>query len=149
MPNWHVRKISFVASFFIYDEEVTIRKRNLYWDILQQFRHVYGLVFAFSRSSEMSIWSSLVALMALSFSPPLMNLYVSSQLAFISVGVISYKVALSFASGYEFPLFFEYFHVCLQKHFMSHCGVASFWHTSVFTLFSLYMSNTMCICEVD
>ena len=47
----------------------------------------------------MSICSSLVALMALSFSPPLMKIYVSVQLAFISVGVISYKVILSFASG--------------------------------------------------
>ena len=69
----HVRKISCVASLFIYDEEVTIKK-NLYWDILQQLRHVYCLVFAFSRSSEMSICSSLVALMALSFSPPLMKI---------------------------------------------------------------------------
>ena len=49
-------------------------KENLYWDILQQLRHVYGIVFSFSRSSEMSICSSLVALMALSFNPPLMNI---------------------------------------------------------------------------
>ena len=27
-PSRHVRKISFVASYFIYDEEVTIRKRK-------------------------------------------------------------------------------------------------------------------------
>ena len=94
MPIGHVRKISCVASLFIYDEEVTIRK-NLYRDILQQLRHVYCLVFAFFCSSEMSICSSLFALMALSFSPPLMKI-----LCFCStVGVISYKVVLSFASG--------------------------------------------------
>ena len=28
MPIRHVRNISFVASFFIYDEEVTLRKRK-------------------------------------------------------------------------------------------------------------------------
>ena len=67
----------------------------MYWDILQQLRHVYCLVFAFSRSSEMSICSSLVALMALSFSPPLMKI-----ICFCSTdSVISYKVVLSFASG--------------------------------------------------
>ena len=74
MPIRHVRKISFVASSFIYDEEVTIRTRNLYLDILQQLRHVYCTVFTFSRSSEMSICSSLAALMALFFSPPLMKI---------------------------------------------------------------------------
>ena len=71
--------------FFVYDEEVTIRKRNLYWDILQQLRHVNSLVFASSRSSEMSTCSSMVALMALSFSPPLMKI-VSVQLT-LSVSV--------------------------------------------------------------
>ena len=69
-----IRQDLFCSFVFIYDEEVTIKKENLYWDILQPLRHVYGLVFAFSRSSVMSICSSLVALMALSFSPPLMKI---------------------------------------------------------------------------
>ena len=97
MPIRHVRKISCVGSLFIYDEEVTIRKKNLYWDILQQLKHVYFLVFAFSRSSEMSICSSLVALMALSLSPPLMK--IECFCSTVGVHVISYKVVLSFASG--------------------------------------------------
>ena len=64
------------SFFFIYDEEVTMIKRKyvLEWDILQQLRQVYSLVFASSCSSEMSISSSLAALMALSFSPPLMRI---------------------------------------------------------------------------
>ena len=69
----HVRKISFVASF-LSRMKLQYEKEILYLDILQQLRHVYGLVFATSRSSEMSICSSLVALMALSFSPPLMKI---------------------------------------------------------------------------
>ena len=74
MPFRHVRNISFVASFLSIMRKLQEEKENLYWDILQQLRHVYGLVFAFSRSSEMSICLSLVALMALSFSPPLMKI---------------------------------------------------------------------------
>ena len=74
MPILHVRKISIVASFLSMMRKLQYEKENLYWDILQQLRHVYGLVFAFSRSSEMSICSSLVALMALSFSPSLMKI---------------------------------------------------------------------------
>ena len=74
MPIRHVRKISFVASFFIYDEEVTIRKRKYVFGYFAATEACNSLVFAFSRSSEMSICSSLVALMALSFSPPLMKI---------------------------------------------------------------------------
>ena len=37
-----------ICSFlFIYDEEVTLRKKNLYWDILQQLKHVNSLVLFF------------------------------------------------------------------------------------------------------
>ena len=65
MPIRHVRKISFVASFLIFDEEVRIRTRkSVLGHFFQQLRHVYSLVFAFSRSSEMSICSSLVASVA-------------------------------------------------------------------------------------
>ena len=61
----HVRKISFVASFLSMMRKLQYKKEILYWDILQQLRHVYGLAFAFFRSSEMSICSSSVALMDL------------------------------------------------------------------------------------
>ena len=74
MPIRHVRNISFVASFFIYDEEVTIRKRK---SVLGHFAAIEACIQScvrFSRMSEMSICSSLVALMALSFSPPLMKI---------------------------------------------------------------------------
>ena len=72
--NSHVRKISFVASFFfIYDEEVTIRKRK---SVLGHFAATEACIrpCVRFRSSEMSICSSLGALMALSFSLPLMKI---------------------------------------------------------------------------
>ena len=74
MPIRHVRKISFVVSFLSMMRKSQEEKQYMSWGILQQLRHVYGLVFVFYRSSEMSICSSLVALMALSFSPPLMKI---------------------------------------------------------------------------
>ena len=58
---------------FIYDEEVTIRKRKYVLGYFAATEACNSLVFASSRNSEMSICSSLVALMALSFSPPLMK----------------------------------------------------------------------------
>ena len=72
MPIGHEKKISFVASFFIYDEEVTIRKRK---SVLGHFAATEACIrpcVRFLSSSEMSICSSLVSLMALSFSPPMM-----------------------------------------------------------------------------
>ena len=74
MPVRQVRKISFVASFFIYDEEVTVRKRKSILGHVAATEACITLVFLFSRSSEMPICSSLVALMTLSFSPPLMKI---------------------------------------------------------------------------
>ena len=59
--------------------------------------------FASSCSSEMPICSSVVALMALSLSPPLMKIVCFCSTGFIffyyEVDVISYKVVISFASG--------------------------------------------------
>ena len=82
--NSHVRKISFVASFFIYDEEVTIRKKK---SVLGHFAATEACIrpCVRFRSSEMSICSSLVALMALSFSPPLMKM-----VCFCSTGFYQY-----------------------------------------------------------
>ena len=68
-----------MCSFlFFYDEEVTIRKKS----VLGHFAATEAckqpcINVSSSCSSEMSICSSLVALMALSFSPPLMKIYVS------------------------------------------------------------------------
>ena len=61
------------SFFFIYDEEVTIRKRK---SVLGHFAATEACIrpCVRFRSSEMSICSSLVALMALSFSPPLMEI---------------------------------------------------------------------------
>ena len=76
MPIRHVRKISCVASFFfIYDEEVTIRNKS----VLGHFAATEAckqpcMIFASSCSSEMSICTSVVALMALSLNPPLMKI---------------------------------------------------------------------------
>ena len=71
----------------------------MYWDILQQLRHVYGLVFTFSRSSEMSICSSLVALMALSFSPSLMKNVCFCSTGFYQCRCNKLQGCPSFASG--------------------------------------------------
>ena len=75
-----------MGSFFlIYDEEVTLRKRK---SILRHFAATEvctSLVFASSRSSEMSICSSLVTLMALSFSTPLMKI-----VCFCSTGLYTF-----------------------------------------------------------
>ena len=70
------------SFFFIYDEEVTIKKKN----VLGHFAATeackqHCINFASSCSSEISICSSLVALMALSFSPPLMKI-----VCFCSIG---------------------------------------------------------------
>ena len=62
------------STFLIYDEKVTLRKRN---SVLRHFaanETSNSPVFASSRSSEMSICPSLVALMALSFSTQLMKI---------------------------------------------------------------------------
>ena len=57
-PSQHVRKISFVASYFIYDEEVTIKKRKSVLGHFAATEACIRFVFAFSRSSEMSICPS-------------------------------------------------------------------------------------------
>ena len=67
MPIRHVRKISFVASFFINDEEVRIRKRK---SVLGHF--VFTALCWLSLVALRCLY--LVALMALSFSPPLMTI---------------------------------------------------------------------------
>ena len=87
------------SFFFIYDEEVTIRKRKSVLGHFAATEACIRLVFAFSRSSEMSISSSLVALMALSFSPPLMKIVCFCSTGFYQCLCNSYKVVLSFASG--------------------------------------------------
>ena len=69
MPIGHEKKISFVASLFIYDEEVTIRKRK---SVLGHFAAIEACIRPCVRF--LSICSSLVALMALSFSPPMMKI---------------------------------------------------------------------------
>ena len=62
------------STSLIYDEKVTLRKRNC---VLRHFaanETSNSPVFASSLSSEMSICSSLVALMALSFSTQLIKI---------------------------------------------------------------------------
>ena len=148
MPIRNVRKISFVASFFICDEEVTIRKRK---SVLGHFAATEACIrpcVHFPRSSEMSICSSLIALMALSFSPPLMKI-----VCFCSTGFTQCRCNKLQGCPCLPIIIFLY----SLSTFMSACRsilcpivvFASFWHTNVFTLFSLYMSNTMCICETD
>ena len=86
MNNLYISKIAFVASsFFIYDEEITIRKRTSVLRHIAATEACDSLVFASSRSSEMYICSSLVALMVLSFSPPLMKI-----VSFCSTGFYSF-----------------------------------------------------------
>ena len=71
------------------------------------------------------------------------------QLAFISVVVIATRLSL------VLPLDNNFLYSLIS--FMSACRsilrpivvLPLFWHTSVFTLFSLYISNTMCMCETD
>ena len=66
-----------ICSFIlIYDEEVTLRKKNLYWDISQPLRQetvLYSLPLVALRCPY-GICSSLVALVALSFSTSLMKI---------------------------------------------------------------------------
>ena len=75
MPIRHARKISCEAFYFIYDEEVTIRKKSIlgYFAATEVCKQPC-INFASLCSSEVSICSSLVALMALSFSPPLVKI---------------------------------------------------------------------------
>ena len=63
------REKDLICSFLSMMRKLQLEKENLYLDILQQLRHVSSLVFASSRSSKMSVCSSLVALMGVSFSP--------------------------------------------------------------------------------
>ena len=91
--------------FFIYDEEVTIRNKYVLGHVAATGACKQPCInFASSCSSEMSICSSLVSLVALSLSPPLMKIvcfYIQLVLIrfYYEGGVISYKVVLSFASG--------------------------------------------------
>ena len=92
------------SFFFIYDKEVTIRKNPILGHIAATKACKQPCInFASSCSSEMSICSSVVALMALSLSLPLMKIVCFCSTGFIlfyyEVGVISYKVVISFASG--------------------------------------------------
>ena len=76
-----------------------------------------------------------------------LRLYVSVQLAFISVGVINLATRLSLVLPLDNNFLYS------LSTFMSACRsilcpivvLPLFWHTSVFTLFSIYMSNKMCI----
>ena len=78
-----------ICSFlFSYDEEVTKRKRKCVFGYFAATEACNSLVFASSRSSEMSILcSSLIALMALSFSPPLMK-----SVCFCSTGLYPFLI---------------------------------------------------------
>ena len=77
----------FICSFlFIYDKEVTIRKIKYILGYFAATEACNSLVFASSRSSEMSKCSSLVAFMVLSFSPPLMK-----TVCFCSTGLYSFS----------------------------------------------------------
>ena len=68
--------------FFISDEEVTIRKNVLGHFAATEVCKQPCINFASSCSSEMSICSSLVAVMALSFSSPLMKIVCFSSTGF-------------------------------------------------------------------
>ena len=69
-----VRKISCASFFFIYDEEAPIRKNVLGHFAATEECKQPCINFASWCSSEMSICSSLVALIALSYSPPLIKI---------------------------------------------------------------------------
>ena len=73
----------------------------------------------------------------------------TNQLAFISVGVIRYKVVLSFASDNNFLYSLSTFMSACRSILCPIVVLPLFWHANVFTLFSLCMLNTMCICETD
>ena len=85
--NWTCEKDLICSFLFIYDEGVIKRKRKHELRYFAATEACNSLVFASSQSSKMSICSSLVALIALSFSPPLMK-----TVCFCSTGLYQFLI---------------------------------------------------------